>query len=345
LCPQGTGVVQSFLFPEEIMRAFVTGGTGFVGANVVRTLLERSVDVRVLCRAGSPRTALDGLPIEIIEGDLLDPASLERGMQNCELVFHAGALYSFWVRPRWGIYDVNVRGTRNVLETALRSGAECVVHTSSVATLGHRSDGKPADETTGTTVERVIGDYKKSKYLAEQVAAEYAARLPVVIVNPSFPVGPYDVKPTPTGQTIVDFLRRKMPAYLDTGMNIVDVRDVAEGHWLAAERGLRGERYILGGENVTMKAMLDLLSEITGIPSPRVRLPYAPILALSYVNAGFCRLFPHIVPRMTPETIRMSRHRMFFDPGKAIRELGMPQRPAREALSSAVDWFRGSGMV
>jgi dihydroflavonol-4-reductase len=328
-----------------MMKAFVTGGTGFIGSSVVRALLERNVGVRALCRAGSPRINLDGLDAEIVEGDLRDPASLRHGMAGCELVFHAGALYSFWVRPRRLIYDVNVEGTRSVFDAAKATGVERIVYTSSVAALGLRDDGRPADESTPTSVGEVVGDYKKSKYLAEKVALEYAKDLPIVIVNPSFPVGPRDVKPTPTGQTILDFLNRRMPAYIETGMNVVDVEDVALGHWLAVEKGRVGERYILGGENVTMKGMLDLLSDITGLPSPRVRVPYRPILALSYLNAAFCRLFPKITPRMTPETIRMSSHFMYFDPSKAVRELGFPQTPARDSLAKAVEWFRENGYV
>ena len=327
------------------MRAFVTGGTGFIGSSVVRVLLERNVVVRALCRPGSTRVNLEGLDVEVVEGNLQDAASLRRGVTGCELVFHVGALYSFWVRPRGLIYRVNVDGTRSLFEAAKAEGVERVVYTSSVATLGLRKDGEPADETTPTSLDDIVGDYKKSKYLAEQAALEYARELPIVIVNPSFPVGPRDIKPTPTGQTILDFLNRKMPAYIETGMNVVDVEDVALGHWLAAERGRVGERYILGGDNVTMKQLLDLLSEITGLPSPNVRVPYRPILALSYVNVAFCRVFPRITPRMTPETIRMSSHRMYFDPSKAIRELGFPQTSAHDALAKAVRWFEANGYV
>jgi len=326
-------------------KAFVTGGTGFIGSSVVRTLLERNVGVRALCRVGSDRSNLEGLDIELIEGDLVDVDSLRRGMAGCELVFHVGALYSFWVRPRRRIYDVNVEGTRAVFDAAKKAGVERVVYTSSVAALGRRDDGTPADETTETSLDQVVGDYKKSKYLAEQVALERAKELPIVIVNPSFPVGPRDLKPTPTGRTILDFLNRRMPAYVETGMNVVDVEDVALGHWLAAEKGRIGERYILGGENVTMKGMLDLLSDVSGLPAPRFRIPYRPILALSYLNAGFCRIFPKITPRMTPETIRMSSHHMYFDPSKAVGELGFPQTPARDALAKAVAWFRENGYV
>ncbi|MGB2983194.1 MAG: hopanoid-associated sugar epimerase [Candidatus Bipolaricaulia bacterium] len=327
------------------MRAFVTGGTGFIGSSVVRVLLERNVGVRALCRPGSIRANMGGLDVEIVEGDLREAKSIRRGIAGCELVFHVAALYSFWVKPRGLIYEVNVEGTRAVFEAAKAAGVERIVYTSSVAALGLREDGKAADETTPTSLDRVVGDYKKSKYLAEQLALEYAQEMPIVLVNPSFPVGPRDIKPTPTGQTIVDFLNRKMPAYIETGMNIVDVEDVALGHWQAAECGRAGERYILGGENVTMKGMLDLLAEITGLSAPTVRVPYGPILALSYLNAAFCRLFPFVTPRMTPETIRMSSHYMYFDPAKAVRELGFPQTPARDALAKAVAWYRENGYV
>ena len=327
------------------MKAFVTGGTGFIGSSVVRVLLERNVGVRALCRTGSDRRNLDGLDVEVVEGDLRDLGSLRRGIEGCELVFHVGALYSFWVRPAGLIYEVNIDGTRNVFDAAAEAAVERIVYTSSVAALGLHGDGTPADETTETRLDRIPGDYKRTKYLAEQVALDYAKELPIVIVNPSFPVGPRDRKPTPTGQTILDFLNRKMPAYIETGMNVVDVEDCALGHWLAAEAGRIGERYVLGGENVTMKEMLDLLADISGLPAPRVRVPYRPILALSYLNAGFCRLFPKITPRMTPETIRMSSHYMYFDPGKAVRELGFPQTPARDALAKAVEWFRDNGYV
>jgi len=322
------------------MKAFVTGGTGFIGANVVRALLEKGFEVRALVRPSSDRRNLEGLDIELAFGDVRDFSSVKRAMEGCELVFHVAALYSFWVRPKSLIYEVNVDGTRNVLQAALELGVERVVYTSSVAALGLREDGQPADEKTPVNPRKIIGDYKKSKYLAQEVALEFARRgLPVVIVNPTFPVGPYDVKPTPTGQVIRDFLAGRLPAYMDTGMNVVAVEDVALGHLLAAERGRVGEKYILGGENLTMRELLDLLSMITGLPAPRIRLPYYPILALSYLNAGICRLTGG-TPRMTPETVRMSRHYMFFSPRKAVEELGLPQTPAEEALRRAVDWFR-----
>jgi len=322
------------------MRAFVTGGTGFIGANVVRALLARGFKVRALVRPNSDRSNLEGLAIELVHGDVRDFPSVKRGIEGCQLVFHVAAMYSFWVRPRRLLYEVNVDGTRNVLQAALELGVERVVYTSSVAALGLREDGQPADEDTPVNPKVIIGDYKRSKYLAQEVALAYAKKgLPVVIVNPTFPVGPYDIKPTPTGQVIVDFLNRRMPAYLDTGMNVVAASDVAEGHLLAAEKGRVGEKYILGGENLTMRELLETLSGITGLPAPRVRLPYHPILALSYLNAAWCRLAGG-TPRMTPDTVRMSRHYMFFSPRKAVEELGLPQTPAEEALRRAVDWFR-----
>ncbi len=327
------------------MKAFVTGATGFIGSNVARALLKRGVEVCALVRPNADRSNLAGLDVKMVEGDLLDFDSLKRGMDGCKQVYHVGALYSFWVRPRRLIYDVNVEGTRNVLRAAMDKRIGKVVYTSSVAALGLRDDGRPTDETTPVNFSDIIGDYKKSKYLAEQVALEFAQDLPVVIVNPSFPVGPGDIKPTPTGQTILDFLNRKMPAYVDTGMNVVDVEDVALGHLLAAEKGRVGERYILGGVNLTMKQLLDLLAAITGLPAPRFRLPYYPILAASFLNAGFCKLFPGCTPRMTPQTIRMSRHLMFFDPSKAVEELDFPQTSAREALRKAVAWFEENGYV
>jgi len=327
-------------------RALVTGATGFIGANLVRALLKQGYEVRALVRPGSDRRNLEGLEIDLAEGDVRDLGSIRRALDHCNLLFHLAALYSFWARPRRLFYDINVEGTRNALQAALEQGVERAVYTSSVATIGVRKDGKPADEETPLDPGEIISDYKRSKYLAERVALKFAKDkgLPVVIVNPSFPVGPYDLKPTPTGRVILDFLNRRMPAYVETGMNIVDVEDVAKGHILAAERGKPGERYILGGENLKMKELLTILSEITGLPAPQVRLPYHPILALSYLNVTFCRLSGR-EPRLTPETIRMARHYMFYDPSKAVRELGLPQTPAREALRKAVEWFQANGMV
>ncbi len=321
------------------MKVLVTGGTGFIGSSIVRALLLAGHDVRALVREGADTRNLAGLDIERVTGDITDPESLTAAIRGCTHVFHAAALYSFWVTQPGLIERVNVGGTRNVLQAALDAGVERVVYTSSVAALAVPSRDRPVDEATPVDPSAIIGAYKRSKYAAEQVALEYAAKgLRVVIVNPSFPVGPRDIKPTPTGQTILDFINHRLPAYVDTGMNVVDVEDVAQGHLLAAEKGKIGERYILGGRNMSMREFLGVLEKITGIPAPRVRLPYAPLLALSYVNAAWCRMTKN-TPRMTPDTIRMSRHYMYYDPSKAINELGMPQTPPEVALKKAVDWF------
>lgn len=321
------------------MRALVTGGTGFIGSSIVRELLRAGYCVRALVRKNSDTRNIDGLDIERVTGDITDFSSLKEAMTGCTHVFHAAALYSFWVRTPSLIEHVNVDGTRNVLQAALEEGVERVVYTSSVAALAVPEKGRPVDESTPVDPKRIIGAYKKSKYEAEQVALEYVKKgLPVVIVNPSFPVGPRDIKPTPTGQTILDFLNHRLPAYVDTGMNVVDVEDVARGHLLASEKGRIGERYILGGKNMQMKEFLAILEKITGIPAPHLQIPYAPLLALSYLNAAWCRI-TGTTPRMTPDTIRMSRHYMYYDPAKAIEELGMPQTPPEVALKKAVDWF------
>jgi len=327
------------------MRALVTGATGFIGSSILRKLLAQGYQVRALVREQSNTGNLDELNIEVVFGDITNADSLGPALRGCTHLFHAAALYSFWVKERALLYKVNVDGTRNVLQAAKEAGIDRVVYTSSVAALAVPVGKIPTTEETPVDFTQIVGDYKKSKYYAEQVALEYARDgLPVVIVNPSFPVGPRDIKPTPTGQMILDFLNRKLPAYVETGVNVVDVEDVAVGHLLAAERGEIGQRYILGGTDMTMGQLLKTLSAITGLPAPRVRLPYLPILGLSYLNAAYCRLTT-ATPRMTPETIRMSRHYMYYDPTKAIRELGFPQTRPRAALEKAVNWFQDNGYV
>ncbi len=325
------------------MRSLVTGATGFIGSHVARALLDRGDDVRALVRTGADLRNLHDLQIETAVGDVRDADSLERAMRGCQRVFHVAALYSFWVPDPALLDAVNVVGTRNVFTAAERAGIETVVYTSSVAALGVPRRGEIVTEETPMDPARIVGAYKRSKYVAEQVAAEFARRgLRVVIVNPSFPVGPGDVKPTPTGRVVVDFLNGRMPAYVDTGMNVVSVRDVAVGHVLAAEEGRSGERYILGGENLALKEFLSRLSEVSGRSAPRVRLPYAPVAALAGANEWLCRVTGR-EPRLTRDTVRMSRHTMFYSPEKAIRELGLPQTPVREALASAVAWFVANG--
>ena len=323
------------------MRAFVTGATGFIGANLVRTLLEDGHEVRALVRARSDRSNLTGLPIQIIEGDLNDDIStLERLMEGCNVVFHAAALYSLYRRDRDVVIRVNVEGTRKMLEAALNVGVPRFVHTSSVAAIGVSRDGEPANETTQSEQDHLIGSYKKSKWLAERDAMAAAERgLDVVIVNPSTPVGPYDIKPTPTGEVIVRFLEGRMPFYVETGLNIIDVRDVARGHVLAWQRGKRGERYILGNRNVAFKTLLEMLSDLTGKPAPRFGIPHVLPLAAAWIDEGIMGRILNRAHGLSIDSVRMSRETMFYDSGKAVRELGLPQSPIEDALKTAVDWF------
>ncbi|MGE5413113.1 MAG: hopanoid-associated sugar epimerase [Syntrophomonadaceae bacterium] len=323
----------------------VTGGTGFVGSHVVRALLSRGRRVRCLVRPESRRDQLAGLPVEIAVGNLTDAASLAPALSGVHTLYHVAADYRLWARDPRELYSANAGGTENVLAAAAAAGVARVVHTSSVAALGLMPDGSAADETTPVERARIIGHYKKSKYDAERVAEKWAARgLPVVIVNPSTPIGEGDIKPTPTGQMIVDFLNRRLPAYVDTGLNLVDVRDVAEGHLAAAERGRVGERYILGNRNMTLREILETLARLTGLPAPRVRLPHWVPLAAAAVTTGVARVTGR-PPRVTLESVRMSTHRMFFDANKAVRDLGLPQTSVEDALSRAVDWFREKGYV
>lgn len=321
----------------------VTGGTGFVGAHVVRALLARGVAVRCLVRRGSRRGNLEGLPVELAEGDLSDPASLSRALAGVSTLYHCAADYRLWAKDPGELHRANVDGTENILRAAAGAGVSRIVYTSSVGALGLRPDGSPADETTPVLREDVVGHYKRSKYDAERMAEMWAARgLPVVIVNPSTPVGELDIRPTPTGQMIVDFLNGRLPAYVDTGLNLVDVRDVAEGHLLAAERGRVGEKYILGNRNMALREILEALSRLTGLPAPSVRLPHAVPLAAAAVSTFVANLTGR-PPRVSLESVRMSRHRMYFDASRAVRELRLPQSEVEEALRRAVLWFREKG--
>src|SRR5580765_385401 len=323
----------------------VTGGTGFVGAHVVRALLARGRAVRCLVRSTSNLANLAGLDVEIVAGDVTDSSSVSRAMAGVDHLYHVAADYRLYTKDPRALHAVNVAGTDNVLRVASYAGVRRIVHTSSVGALGLSSNGTPGDETTPVTLDSMIGHYKRSKFEAERVAESWAARgLPVVIVNPSTPVGEYDVKPTPTGQMIVDFLNRRMPAYVETGLNLVDARDVAAGHLLAADRGKIGEKYILGNRNMSLKEILDTLSRLTGLPSPSLRLPHWIPLAAAAADT-FAARWTGRVPRVPLEAVRMSRHRMFFDAGKAVRELGLPQTPVEDALARAVAWFRDNGYV
>lgn len=330
------------------MKCFVTGASGFVGANLVHELLARGHEVRALVRRGADLRGTAGLDFERVEGDLSDAAALRRAIRGCDWCFHAAASYHLWLHDYAPMYAANVEGTRNVIEAAAQAGCSRVVYTSTVGCIGlpREIDGRvePTDESTPVSESQMSNHYKLSKWRAEVAARELAARgLPVIIVNPSAPVGPRDVKPTPTGQVIVDFLNRALPAYLDTGLNWVHVRDVAIGHILAAEKGRAGERYILGhaGGNWTMKHMLDTLAEITGLPAPKFRIPHGVALAAAHVSETVAR-FTGKPPKAPLAGVRMAKYKMWFNPAKAIRELGLPQTPPRQALADAVEWFRAN---
>lgn len=331
------------------MRALVTGGSGFVGCHVARELVERGVSVRALVRPNSRRDNLSDLDPRLLEfycGDLTDPTSLREAIRGCDILYHVAADYRLWTRDPQELYRANVQGTRDLLQAAKDAGVAKIVYTSSVGALGIPKDGTPGTEATPVSEADMIGHYKRSKFLAEAEAQRFANEgLPVVITNPSTPIGERDIKPTPTGQIIVDFLNRKMPAYVDTGLNLIDVRDVAIGTILAGERGRFGERYILGNQNTTLKEMLDLLSDITGLSAPKVKMPYA----VAYVAVGIENVIADRILRRAPahpfEGVKMARKTMFFDASKAVRELGLPQSSVKDALARAVEWFRANGYV
>ena len=323
----------------------MTGGTGFVGANLVRELLGDGHTVRVLARPGGDRRTLDGCKVEIVEGDLLEAASLQPAVRGARHVYHVAADYRLWAPDLRVIYRANVDGTRQLLAAAAEAGAERIIYTSTVGAVGIPKDGTPGDETTPVVLADMVGAYKASKFLAERVADEWAARgAPIVIVNPSAPIGPWDVKPTPTGQMIVDFLNGKMIGSVDTGLNVVHVRDVARGHILAAEKGRVGERYILGHRNLSLLEIFRTLSALTGVPAPRFRVPYAVAWLAAAGMEGVSRLTRR-APAVPLTAVRMARKRMYFSADKAVRELGLPQTPAETALSDAVAWFTEHGYV
>jgi dihydroflavonol-4-reductase len=325
------------------MRVFITGSTGFVGANVTRALLDSGYQVRALVRRGANTGNIDGLSLEKFEGDLSQPAGLRAGMTGCSAVIHVAALYSLWRSDAAALYRSNVVGTVNVLEAAAAAGVPRVVYTSSVAALGVPRPGEIGDERLETTAHDLVSDYKKSKYLAEQEALIRAHQgQDIVIVNPSTPIGRFDIKPTPTGDIVVRFLNGKMPAYVDTGLNIVDVEDVARGHVLALERGRSGERYILGNRNLTLKNLLEIIANVTGARAPRARVPHIIPLAVAYLDEGILsRLGKR--PGVSIYAVKMSQKAMYYDSSKAIRELGLPQSPVEGAIEKAVRWFRDQG--
>jgi len=326
------------------MKCFVTGATGFLGSHVARQLLSNGADLRLLVRATSRTENIADLPADRVVGDLRDVESLRRGMSGCEVVFHVAADYRLWSRDGRELYQSNVDGTRNILQAARDSSVRRVVYTSSVATMGFGNNGSVTDERTPVSLTNMIGDYKRSKFMAEQLVIE-AARggQDVVMVNPTTPIGERDIKPTPTGRIVVDFLKRKFPAYVDTGLNLVDVKDCANGHLLAMAKAVAGERYILGGENLTLKQILDKLAALTGLPSPSVRLPYAVAYATGVVDTLVTGTLRKQEPRVTLDSVRMGRKKMFVTSAKAERELGWNPGPVDAALQRAVEWFRANG--
>ncbi|MCX7061468.1 MAG: NAD-dependent epimerase/dehydratase family protein [Gammaproteobacteria bacterium] len=325
--------------------ALVTGATGFVGSAVARRLLAEGFKLRLLSRPNSDRQNLKGLDATIVEGDLTDPASLQKAVKGCDAVFHVAADYRLWAPNPDDLYRANVDGSRALVAAAHAAGVQRIVYTSSVAVLGIPKDGRPGDEDTPVTVADMIGHYKRSKFLAEEAVRELADNgAPVVIVNPSTPIGPRDVKPTPTGRVVRDAASGKMPAFVDTGLNIAHVDDVAEGHWLAYSKGVIGERYVLGGDDMSLKQILAVIADITGRRAPTIQLPHAAVMPVAHAAEFFAR-FTGRAPVATVEEIRMSKKRMYFSCAKAKRELGYAPRPARLALEDAVAWFRANGYL
>ena len=328
------------------MKAFVTGATGFLGSHLARVLSEQGAELRLLVRPSSDLRNIEGLAAERVTGDLREPETLEKAVAGCEVVFHVAADYRLWVRDPDQMYRSNVEGTRAILKAAEKNRVRRVVYTSSVATMGFSSNGQLADEDSPVSLDAMIGPYKRSKFMAEQLAIQAGrSHLDVVVVNPTTPVGERDIKPTPTGRIIVDFLKKKFPAYLDTGLNLVDAKECALGHLAALEKGRSGERYILGGENLTLKQILDKLEQITGLPSPQVRVPHFVALAAGVVDELVTGRILGREPRATVDAVRMARKKMFVSTGKAERELGWKPVAVEDALRRAVDWFRRNRYV
>jgi dihydroflavonol-4-reductase len=347
----GGALLQNYFLVFPLMNCFVTGASGFIGSHLVRELLARKHRVKALVRPGGDQRGLAGAEVELVSGDVSDPKLLRREMDGCEWCFHCAASYHLWLPDYKPMYATNVEGTFNVIEAAKHAGCGRIVHTSTVGCIGlpKEINGEIVPSTEADTVDDkgLTNDYKRSKWEAEMIAAKFAREgLPVIIVNPSAPVGPGDLKPTPTGQIIVDFLNRKLPAYLETGLNWVHVRDVAIGHILAAEKGLIGQRYILGNKlgNWTMEQTLAVLEEITGIPAPKMKIPHWVAMAAAHVNEG-TSFFTRKPPKAPLAGVRMAKYKMWFNPAKAVRELGLPQTPPKQAFAEAVEWFSANGYV
>ena len=326
------------------MKSLVTGANGFVGSAVARCLLEAGHEVRCLVRAGSDQSNLKGLPVEISEGDLRDVSSLKRAVSNCENLFHVAADYRLWVPDPETMYDINVKGTQELILAAYEADVSRIIYTSSVATLGINSDASPANESTPSSLNNMTGHYKRSKFLAEQVVQHLTNKhqLPLVIVNPSTPVGPRDIKPTPTGQIVLDTLCGRMPAYMSTGLNVAHVDDIAQGHLLAYMHGKTGERYILGGENLHLIQILQAIDEIIGKKIKRMNISMGMMLPVAWIMEKVA-IATNTQPRASVDSIRMAEKKMFFSSEKAIRDLGYQYRPSSEAIQDAVTWFQNNG--
>ena len=325
------------------MKAFVTGATGFVGSHVARALADQGADLRLLVRPSSRTDNIADLRAEVATGDLCQPESLSSLMSGCEFVFHVAADYRIWVRDPEQMYRANVEGTRAVIQTAQKAGVRRVIYCSSVATMGFTETDQVVDENTPVSFEDMVGHYKRSKFMAEQIALEAGRNgANVVVVNPTTPIGERDIKPTPTGRIIVDFLKRKFPAYVDTGLNLVDVKEVARGHLLAMEKGRPGDRYILGGENLTLKQILDRLAALTGLPSPTMKVPHAVAMGFAAFDQFFTGVLMGKEPRATMDAVKMGRKKMYASSAKAERELGYNVIPVEDALPRAINWFRAN---
>jgi dihydroflavonol-4-reductase len=326
------------------MTTLVTGASGFLGSHVARQLVSRGEEIRVLMRPSSTNRAIADLSLEYVTGDLRDPASVARAMEGAKRVFHVAADYRFWAKRKQDIYDSNVGGTKHLLEAARRAGVEQFIYTSTVATVAVDRPQHP-NEFTDARLDEMVGHYKRSKWMAEQEALKAAKTgLPVIVVMPTTPVGPWDWKPTPTGKIILDFLNGKMPGYVETGLNFVGVEECAAGHLLAAEKGKVGERYLLGGENLTLKALLDMLSKITGLPTPKLKIPHGLALGVAYASTVFSRLIGR-VPNIPIEAVKVAQHMMFVDCSRAQRELGFKAGPVSAALERAVRWYEANGYI
>ena len=328
------------------MKAFITGATGFVGCHVARALAAQGAELRLLVRPTSRLDNISDLRAETVTGDLREPKSLKKAIAGCEFVFHVAADYRLWVRDPEQMYRANVEGTRAIIRAAQESGVRRVIYTSSVATMGFTREGHLAQEDSPVSIRDMVGHYKRSKFMAEQIALEAGQNgANVVMVNPTTPIGGCDIKPTPTGRIVVDFLKRKFPAYVDTGLNLADVKEVAQGHLLAMEKARPGERYILGGENLTLKQILDKLAGLTGLPSPTMRVPHAVAMGFAAFDQFFTGTLMRKEPRATIDAVKMGRKKMFASSAKAERELGFKVSPVENALRRAIDWFQGHGYV